>query len=239
MSPDWSAKEEPVPYAKLDNPQTLNLYGYMQNNPLGGVDQDGHCDSNGQNCSIWDHVAGAVGGALNVVPGTLNLGIKAFNAVSGHFGGPQADELQMIQADTHASGTGMTTGAVASFAIPGFGEERASLGTLREVGAVTTKIDNILAKGLSADTISAAGRELSGGMGVFKPGNTGALYDHPREVEEAIAGAQGQITNAERLLNNSKLGTATRNLLNTAVSKAQEAIAAGQKVLNQPDLRQP
>ncbi|WP_353071990.1 RHS repeat-associated core domain-containing protein [Tunturiibacter gelidiferens] len=42
MSPDWSAQEEPVPYAKLGNPQTLNLYGYMQNNPLGGVDQHGH-----------------------------------------------------------------------------------------------------------------------------------------------------------------------------------------------------
>jgi len=42
LSPDWSAKEEPVPYAKLDNPQTLNLYSYMRNNPLAGVDADGH-----------------------------------------------------------------------------------------------------------------------------------------------------------------------------------------------------
>lgn len=42
LSPDWSAKAEPVPYAKLDNPQTLNLYQYMRNNPLGGVDPDGH-----------------------------------------------------------------------------------------------------------------------------------------------------------------------------------------------------
>ncbi len=42
LSPDWSAKEEPVPYAKLDNPQSLNLYGYVFNNPLGGVDADGH-----------------------------------------------------------------------------------------------------------------------------------------------------------------------------------------------------
>jgi hypothetical protein len=31
-----------VPYSKLDNPQTLNLYGYMRNNPLAGVDADGH-----------------------------------------------------------------------------------------------------------------------------------------------------------------------------------------------------
>jgi RHS repeat-associated protein len=46
MSPDWSAKYEPVPYAKLDNPQTLNLYAYVMNNPLTRFDPDGHaCDS--------------------------------------------------------------------------------------------------------------------------------------------------------------------------------------------------
>lgn len=45
MSPDWSAKVEPVPYAKLDDPQSLNLYSYARNNPLRNVDLDGHCDS--------------------------------------------------------------------------------------------------------------------------------------------------------------------------------------------------
>ncbi len=43
LSPDWSAKAEPVPYAKLDNPQSLNLYAYVGNNPLGKIDPDGHC----------------------------------------------------------------------------------------------------------------------------------------------------------------------------------------------------
>lgn len=42
MSPDWSAKEEPVPYAKLDDPQSLNLYSYVYNNPLSSIDADGH-----------------------------------------------------------------------------------------------------------------------------------------------------------------------------------------------------
>jgi hypothetical protein len=42
LSPDWSAKAEPVPYAKLDDPQSLNLYAYVHNNPLSGVDVDGH-----------------------------------------------------------------------------------------------------------------------------------------------------------------------------------------------------
>ncbi len=43
MSPDWSAKQEPVPYSKLDDPQTLNLYSYVGNNPLSRADKDGHC----------------------------------------------------------------------------------------------------------------------------------------------------------------------------------------------------
>jgi serine/threonine protein kinase len=37
-----SAKVEPVPYAKLDDPQSLNLYAYVRNNPILGVDADGH-----------------------------------------------------------------------------------------------------------------------------------------------------------------------------------------------------
>ena len=47
MSPDWSAKAEPVPYARLGDPQTLNLYAYLRNNPLAGIDADGHCAGGG------------------------------------------------------------------------------------------------------------------------------------------------------------------------------------------------
>jgi RHS repeat-associated protein len=42
MSPDWAVKITPVPYAKLGDPQSLNLYAYVGNNPLGRVDVDGH-----------------------------------------------------------------------------------------------------------------------------------------------------------------------------------------------------
>ena len=42
MSPDWADKPEAVPYGKLNDPQTLNLYGYVQNNPLSRFDSDGH-----------------------------------------------------------------------------------------------------------------------------------------------------------------------------------------------------
>src|SRR5437899_7437848 len=43
MTPDWSARPVPVPYADLTDPQTLNLYSYVRNNPLCKVDPDGHC----------------------------------------------------------------------------------------------------------------------------------------------------------------------------------------------------
>lgn len=54
MSPDWSAKEEPVPYAKLDDPQSLNLYSYGMDNPIARVDDDGHDGSKCKHCSAFN-----------------------------------------------------------------------------------------------------------------------------------------------------------------------------------------
>jgi RHS repeat-associated protein len=48
LSPDWSDTPSPVPYADLPNPQSLNLYGYVRNNPLRRTDADGHCDIDGE-----------------------------------------------------------------------------------------------------------------------------------------------------------------------------------------------
>ena len=36
-----------VPDATLADPQTLNLYAYMRNNPLSGIDADGHLAADG------------------------------------------------------------------------------------------------------------------------------------------------------------------------------------------------
>jgi RHS repeat-associated protein len=62
MSPDWADKPEAVPYSSLDNPQSLNLYGYVLNNPLGYADKDGHCCESDFN-SFSDHPGQFKGGS--------------------------------------------------------------------------------------------------------------------------------------------------------------------------------
>ena len=42
LSADWSAIPVPVPYANLTNPQTLNLYAMVSDNPETFADLDGH-----------------------------------------------------------------------------------------------------------------------------------------------------------------------------------------------------
>jgi len=42
MSPDWSAKPITVPFAKFGDPQSLNLYSYVENGPINRIDPDGH-----------------------------------------------------------------------------------------------------------------------------------------------------------------------------------------------------
>jgi RHS repeat-associated protein len=55
-SPDWSPTPEAVPYADLTDPQTLNLYSYVRNNPLARADADGHC--------FWDVCIGETAAAI-------------------------------------------------------------------------------------------------------------------------------------------------------------------------------
>src|SRR5207302_3975388 len=66
MTPDWSAGAVAVPYAAIEDPQSLNLFGYLENNPTSYQDADGHCDM-----GDW---CGVTAGALNAYASDNLLG---------------------------------------------------------------------------------------------------------------------------------------------------------------------
>ncbi|HEX8710510.1 MAG TPA: RHS repeat-associated core domain-containing protein, partial [Terracidiphilus sp.] len=99
MSPDWSAEPTSIPYASLPYPQSLNLYSYVQNNPLSKTDPNGHCDVDGEHHG-WFWCAGHALGVTETqkelhadadqfrktfgwIPGVKNMSDKdALNAIS-------------------------------------------------------------------------------------------------------------------------------------------------------------
>lgn len=64
LSTDWSAVPAPVPYANLSNPQTLNLYVIVSDNPETFADLDGHCGGDTAATSACECPPGACGGSL-------------------------------------------------------------------------------------------------------------------------------------------------------------------------------
>jgi|GEM_PF-1718712 len=74
MSPDWSVNPISIPFARLDNPQTLNLYSYVGNNPLRYRDAFGHsadCNHDGDKSvvclatTLWDKIKNLFNGGGN------------------------------------------------------------------------------------------------------------------------------------------------------------------------------
>ena len=51
LSADWADKPEAVPYSDLADPQSLNLYTYVRNNPVSRT------DSNGHDGGFWDSIS--------------------------------------------------------------------------------------------------------------------------------------------------------------------------------------
>ncbi|WP_220464965.1 RHS repeat-associated core domain-containing protein [Granulicella sp. 5B5] len=70
MTPDWDAKPITVPYAKFGDPQTLNLYSYVENGPVNRVDADGHDGAQASISAPQEPVGhcGSAGGDANCLP---------------------------------------------------------------------------------------------------------------------------------------------------------------------------
>ena len=148
MTPDWAGKPTAVPYASFGDPQTLNLYGYVGNNPLFRLDPDGH-DGLWQLVKQW----------LNVVEITVSasVGVK----VSGQWGVAKTEAhatLVGVEGITGLGGGGknakVTTGIGASASA---GPGRASV----SVGAEASTKDGASASASAKISAGAVGASAS------------------------------------------------------------------------------
>lgn len=80
MTPDWAEKPIDVPYADFGNPQSLNLYSYVKNNPTTTRDLDGHCG--------WDLCIVEIGIAIEIGTDVIaGAGVIASGGILGAGGG--------------------------------------------------------------------------------------------------------------------------------------------------------
>ena len=81
MTPDWAGAPTAVPYATFGDPQTLNLYAYVNNNPNTGIDLNGHMETINQT-GCFDPGNGDPGG------GTWGNSFDPTNPAQGTAAGP-------------------------------------------------------------------------------------------------------------------------------------------------------
>jgi RHS repeat-associated protein len=111
LSADWSSVPVAVPYANLTNPQTLNLYAMVSDDPETFADLDGHDDC----CSFWQ-VVNFLAGAANAY-GSDNLagaGRQQQTTTEGKIGAAAGDAVAAVQGVVEVvAGTGGEAGGVA------------------------------------------------------------------------------------------------------------------------------
>jgi RHS repeat-associated protein len=108
MTPDWAAKPTAVPYAMFGNPQSLNLYSYVGNNPLLHFDPDGHCWP-AQSC--FQAIANTVNNFSNNVFNSSASSSPAMAALKTFGAGVLADTVKMAASPlTMGTATGTCMG---------------------------------------------------------------------------------------------------------------------------------
>jgi RHS repeat-associated protein len=121
MRPDWAAAPTTVPYAKFGDPQSLNLYRYVENGPVNRIDGDGH-SSGGVMSVAQGHMPMGEG---PVFESALPMGPAPVAAMIGDFKG-LLETTYLFDFDFHHEGLcgNACTGQQESGAIAGRGERR-------------------------------------------------------------------------------------------------------------------
>jgi len=200
MTPDWAAKPTAVPYAMFGDPQSLNLYGYVRNNPLATADLDGHGD--------WYNPSGEHMGSDGVNDGSVHIAnsvVKVGNIidasgtydifyVSGHVGNAiQASVDRTLSPSTTSAGSDFKGGFhEEGFTVDSNGVHNAAPGAAFK----PTDSEVHVSQTVTSDTTVVEHTHPSGTTDPNTYGGTHFNQD-PSPGDRSIAGAEPNVTHIE------------------------------------------
>jgi RHS repeat-associated protein len=154
LSADWSAVPVAVPYANLTNPQTLNLYAIVRDNPESFADLDGHA------AVLGPEVCGADGCGTNQ---NASANIPAKNAAQNQNQNQSSSQSNAVVIGAAAGAVGgAVVGAVVG-AVSG-----AAVGTAVEPGGGTIVV-GIVGAGQGAQAGAETGAAIGAAAGALAP----------------------------------------------------------------------
>jgi RHS repeat-associated protein len=186
MSPDYSDAPVAIPFANLGDPQSLNLYEYVRNNPLGIVDAYGHGwwgdFWNGLSNATWRPIVQTVTHPIATGKALGNAVIHPVATYHAIKTGVVKTAVSVSQGDGTAIGTAV--GTVGMAFIPGVGEA----GEAAEGAADLAKI-GVAAADDSEALEGALLPSVSGGSGAVDTSGLGNIGGGSTSVENALAQA--------------------------------------------------
>ncbi|MBZ5695909.1 MAG: RHS repeat-associated core domain-containing protein [Acidobacteriia bacterium] len=138
LSSDWSSVPVPVPYANLTNPQTLNLYAMVSDNPESFSDLDGHC---GNDNNWWECFTDNMKTSADATKQAATISYHAFTDLANQTAGDLG------------AGVGLIVGGIAS------GNSQEMMEGVNKIGPTATLL--VLTEGLG-EPETGAGTGLKG-----------------------------------------------------------------------------
>jgi hypothetical protein len=220
-------------------PQSLNLYSYVENNPITSTDPGGHfrleagarcqggrgsCEDKSQQQALTEEqvkeLMEQAKAAQEAVVQKAKQALDTFNEVLG-FG---KSDCAKGGDCTNALGMAITA-VVVAVASDGASEEAF---VEKQIATASKKVENLAAR-LTSETLEQATREISGGMKILKRG--GGEFNHVGKVEQAIKGLDRQARHLERVLKRSGLSEARVKKINGVIERARGLISIAERAI--------
>ncbi len=227
LSSDWSVVPAPVPYADLNNPQTLNLYAMVRDNPETFADLDGH-DVPAPYCS---RVSAATCAAVmkkeaeHPVRSALLPPAALAAWVTGAMFGPLAAETALLRFAPLLTAAGSALQSARDKAAGAI----ENLKGLSQSAVTNSRI----ASALNALKDHATDADLKGvmreGAGSLKGNHWMELEDTVGSLNNLKGSLQGALTNPNLTDETRSTYTQAINHINKFVSQAQAAIDAARR----------